>query len=79
VTVLAKKPSEPDDLNHISGKISFASYLGNTLRYEMETAAGIVLKADIGNPLAHEELSWGSDVNFAFTKSAALVIPDAES
>ena len=45
----------------------------------METAAGIVLKADIGNPLAHEELSWGSDVNFAFTKSAALVIPDAES
>ena len=52
---------------------------GNTLRYEMETAAGIVLKADIGNPLAHEELSWGSDVNFAFTKSAALVIPDAES
>jgi ABC-type Fe3+/spermidine/putrescine transport system ATPase subunit len=62
--------------NHIHGKISFASYLGNTLRYEMDHPTGALLKADIKNPLQHEELGWGSDVYFCFPKSAALVIPD---
>lgn len=62
--------------NIIRGKIGFASYMGNTLRYEMEHATGLVLKADIRNPLHREELGWGTDVYFAFPKSAALVIPD---
>jgi len=35
-----------------------------------------LLKADVKNPLHHEELSWGSDVYFCFPKSAALVIAD---
>lgn len=63
--------------NLIPGKISFASYMGNALRYEMEHATKFVLKADVVNPLEHEELAWGTDVFFSFPKSAALVIPDA--
>ncbi len=64
-------------LNRISGKITFASYLGNTLRYEMEHEAGAVLKADVKNPMSHDELAWGTTICFAFPKSAALVIPDS--
>ena len=74
VEVHTAQPSLQD--NHIHGKIGFASYMGNTLRYEMEHPAGVLLKADIKNPLRHEELGWGSDVYFSFPKSAALVIPD---
>jgi spermidine/putrescine ABC transporter ATP-binding subunit len=74
VEVHAVQPPGQD--NHIQGNISFASYMGNTLRYEMEHPAGFLLKADIKNPLQHEELGWGSDVHFCFPKSAALVIPD---
>ena len=66
----------PTQDNHVRGKIGFASYMGNTLRYEMELPAGVILKADIKNPLQHEVLSWGSDVYFCFSKSASLVIPD---
>jgi ABC-type Fe3+/spermidine/putrescine transport system ATPase subunit len=69
------EPPSPED-NGIEGKISFASYMGSTLRYEMEHPAGFLLKADIKNPLHHEELGWGSDVYFCFPKSAALVIAD---
>jgi iron(III) transport system ATP-binding protein len=74
VEVHTAQPSLQD--NHIHGKIGFASYMGNTLRYEMEHPAGVLLKADVKNPLQHEELGWGSDVYFSFPKSAALVIPD---
>jgi ABC-type Fe3+/spermidine/putrescine transport system ATPase subunit len=74
VEVHTAQPSLQD--NHIHGKIGFASYMGNTLRYEMEHPGGVILKADVKNPLQHEELSWGSDVYFSFPKSAALVIPD---
>lgn len=66
-----------DDLNRVRGKITFASYMGNTLRYEMEPEAGTLLKADIKNPLSHEELPWGTTVDFGFSKSSALVIPDS--
>ncbi|HNV19389.1 MAG TPA: TOBE domain-containing protein, partial [Rectinema sp.] len=74
VEVHTMPPSSQDNIIH--GKIGFASYMGNTLRYEMELPAGVILKADIKNPLQHEVLGWGSDVYFCFPKSAALVIPD---
>lgn len=74
VEVGTEQPS-PEE-NCIQGKISFASYMGSTLRYEMDHPAGFLLKADIKNPLHHEELGWGSDVYFCFPRSAALVIAD---
>src|SRR5262245_5269972 len=35
------------DDNAASGRIAFASYLGNTLRYDIETPSGALLKADV--------------------------------
>jgi len=72
--VHTEEPSSNE--NKVPGKISFASYMGDTLRYEMEHSAGLLLKADIKDPLHHKELAWGSAVFFSFSKQAALVIPD---
>jgi len=76
IRVLTEKPQDPG--NHIN-KISFASYMGDTLRYEMEHAEGLLLKADIKDPLHHKELAWGTPVWFSFQKSAALIIPGNNS
>ena len=39
------------------------SYLGNTLRYDVETAAGLVLKVDVRDPWHHEPLPVGQPVH----------------
>ncbi|HOG52688.1 MAG TPA: ABC transporter ATP-binding protein [Bacillota bacterium] len=62
--------------NLLEGKVSFVSYMGNALRYEVEHAGGLFSKADIKDPLGHKELSWGTHVKLGFPKSAALIIPD---
>ena len=49
----------PADGNVVRGRISFASYLGNTLRYDVEARGGQVLKADIRDPWHHEPLPSG--------------------
>ena len=38
--------------NVVAGRVALASYLGNTLRYDVETAGGLVLKVDVARPLA---------------------------
>jgi hypothetical protein len=57
--VLAIRPENislglgPSGSNVVRGRIAFASYLGNTLRYDLETAGRQVLKADIQDPWHH--------------------------
>jgi len=68
--------SLPTD-NVFDGRIAFASYLGNTLRYDVETAGGLVLKVDIGDPWHHQPLGIGAPVRVGFAASVALTLPDA--
>jgi iron(III) transport system ATP-binding protein len=63
------------DGNRVCGRITLASYLGNTLRYDVE-AAGTALKADIRDPWHHEPLPVGSEVTLSFPPSVTLVLPD---
>ena len=49
----------PAEGNVVTGRVTLASYLGNTLRYDVETAGGHVLKADIRDPWHHELLPTG--------------------
>ena len=63
--------------NALKGKITFASYLGNTLRYDVEVAAGVVFKADIRDPWHHQELPVGTGVTLSFPVSSTLAIPVA--
>jgi len=63
--------------NVLSGKIVFSSYLGNTLRYDVEVAAGHTFKADIRDPWDHQELPLGSAVRLSFPIGSTLAIPAA--
>jgi iron(III) transport system ATP-binding protein len=62
--------------NTFAGRIVLASYLGSTLRYDVEVGDGIVLKVDVGDPWHHEVLPMGVAVHITFPASAALTLPD---
>ncbi len=62
------------DANRVAGRVTLASYLGNTLRYDVE-AGGATLKADIRDPWHHEPLAVGTEVTLAFPASVTLALP----
>src|SRR5688572_1214255 len=62
--------------NVVDGRVAFASYLGSTLRYDVQTAAGLVLKVDVGDAWHHEPLAVGAPVRVSFPASVALTLPD---
>jgi ABC-type Fe3+/spermidine/putrescine transport system ATPase subunit len=61
--------------NIVRGRIAFAAYLGNTLRYDVDAGQGLILKADVRDPWHHEELAAGAPVAVAFAASATVAIP----
>jgi ABC-type Fe3+/spermidine/putrescine transport system ATPase subunit len=62
--------------NRVAGHISLISYLGNTLRYDVETEPGLVLKADIRDPWHHDPLPVGRPVTLSFPPSVTLAVSD---
>jgi ABC-type Fe3+/spermidine/putrescine transport system ATPase subunit len=62
--------------NVVDGRVRLSAYLGNTLRYDVETATGTVLKADVGDPWHHAVLPPGQPVRLAFPASVTLVLRD---
>jgi ABC-type Fe3+/spermidine/putrescine transport system ATPase subunit len=62
--------------NVVDGKIVLASYLGSVLRYDVATAEGSILKADVRDPWHHVVLPAGQAVRLTFPASAALTLPD---
>ena len=62
--------------NAVEGKVLLASYLGNTLRYDVAVTDGSVLKVDIGDPWHHLPLAAGTAVRVTFPASVALALPD---
>ena len=75
VAIAAKGAATPGG-NVVPGRVSFVSYLGNTLRYDLETAAGLVLKADIRDPWHHDPLPIGREVTASFPASVTLAVTD---
>jgi iron(III) transport system ATP-binding protein len=61
--------------NAVDGKIVLASYLGS-VRYDVATAEGFVLKVDIRDPWHHVPLPAGQAVRLTFPSSVALTLPD---
>jgi ABC-type Fe3+/spermidine/putrescine transport system ATPase subunit len=62
--------------NALGGRVVLMSYLGNTLRYDIEVAGGPVLKVDVRDPWHHDPLPVGREVSVSFPASAALTLPD---
>ncbi|MGE5792083.1 MAG: ABC transporter ATP-binding protein [Bacteroidota bacterium] len=65
----------PAERNLVSGKIAFAAYLGNTLRYDVELGSGVTFKVDIRDPWHHEEIPVGAGIQVSFPASSTLAIP----
>jgi spermidine/putrescine ABC transporter ATP-binding subunit len=60
--------------NQVRGRITFAAYLGNALRYDVELAPGLVFKVDIRDPWHHELLSTGTQVTVGFPVTSTVAI-----
>jgi ABC-type Fe3+/spermidine/putrescine transport system ATPase subunit len=61
--------------NAVRGKIAFAAYLGNTLRYDVDLGGGVTFKADVRDALRHVELCGGTAVGLGFSVGATVAIP----
>lgn len=62
--------------NIIPGKIFFASYLGNILRYDVMTSSGILIKTDNKDPWHQPLLDIGTDVQLKVMPTSCLIIND---
>jgi iron(III) transport system ATP-binding protein len=61
--------------NVVNGKVAFAAYLGNTLRYDVDAGSGVVLKADVRDPWHHQQLATGAPVSVGFAAASTVAIP----
>jgi iron(III) transport system ATP-binding protein len=62
--------------NVFEGRVVVVSYLGSTLRYDVETAAGLVLRVDVRDAWHHRPLAVGQAVHVGFPASVALALRD---
>jgi spermidine/putrescine ABC transporter ATP-binding subunit len=76
VAIAAGPPAARAEGNVVVGRVTLASYLGNALRYDVETAGGHVLKADIRDPWHHDTLPAGAPVAVSFPASATLAVAE---
>jgi hypothetical protein len=61
----------------VKGHITFAAYLGHTLRYDVELAPGMVFKVDVRDPWHHELLPIGSAVTVTFPVTSTVAVVEA--
>jgi ABC-type Fe3+/spermidine/putrescine transport system ATPase subunit len=64
-----------ESLNCIPGAVSFASYIGNTVRYDVEIGQGLLFKVDVQNPWDHKPYPMGEKVYVSFPVKTSLGIP----
>jgi len=72
---ISQKEEKQKELNCIGGTVSFAYYIGNTIRYDVEINSGMLFKVDIQNPIEHKPFSIGEKVYVGFPAKTALGIP----
>jgi len=73
---VALGPAATGEGNRVAGRVSLVSYLGSTVRYDVETDAGLVLKADIRDAWHHDPLPVGRPVTLSFPSSVTLAVAD---
>jgi iron(III) transport system ATP-binding protein len=72
-----EKPDNGDSgpLNRVSGTVSFASYIGNTIRYDIELDRENIFKVDVQNPWNRQPFPLNERVNIYFPIPITLGIP----
>ena len=61
--------------NLAQGRIVFAAYLGNALRYDVDLGDGVLFKVDVRDPWHHEQLDMGAAVTLAFPATSTVAMP----
>jgi iron(III) transport system ATP-binding protein len=69
-----KKP-EGEPRNRLAGTVSFASYIGNTIRYDIELDRETIFKVDVQNPWNQQVFPIHERVNVYFPIPITLGIP----
>jgi spermidine/putrescine ABC transporter ATP-binding subunit len=62
------------DENAVRGRITFAAYLGNTLRYDVDLGSGVTFKADDRDPWHHDTRAADGEIELSFPIGATLAI-----
>jgi iron(III) transport system ATP-binding protein len=60
--------------NYVQGQITFAAYLGNTLRYDVDVGQGMIFKVDVRDPWHHEQLAMGAPVTVTFAATSTVAM-----
>ncbi|HBD09972.1 MAG TPA: spermidine/putrescine ABC transporter ATP-binding protein [Syntrophobacteraceae bacterium] len=72
---IGETPSAQDDANSMDGIISFASFIGNAIRYDVELGNGSIFRVDIQNPRNHKPYAVGEKATISFSVATTLAIP----
>ena len=64
-----------NETNRINGKVSFASYIGNAIRYDIELDLETIFKVDVQNPWNQQPFPIGEKVHVNFPIQITLGIP----
>jgi spermidine/putrescine ABC transporter ATP-binding subunit len=62
------------DHNCLEGRISFAAYMGNTLRYDVDVGQGVTFKVDIRDPWHHASHELNSKATVSFVASSTVAV-----
>ncbi len=74
-TSINQSENTQKEFNCITGTVSFASYIGNTIRYDVEINREIIFKVDIQNPWGYQPFSIGEKVYVSFPIKTTLGVP----
>ncbi len=72
---IGKTEDGPGEVNILPGTVNFASYIGNTIRYDIEIGNGKIFKVDVQNPWFHQVFPMGEKVWVNFPQQITLGIP----
>jgi spermidine/putrescine ABC transporter ATP-binding subunit len=72
---ISKSGEAEGGFNQIAGNVSFAYYIGNTIRYDVEVSEGLLCKVDVQDSWEHEVLPIGEKVHVRFPIKTTLGIP----
>jgi iron(III) transport system ATP-binding protein len=75
VASIGNSEETSDGMNQIAGKVSFASYIGNAIRYDIELDPETLFKVDVQNPWNQQPFPVGEKVYVRFPIQITLGIP----
>jgi len=75
VASIGNSEETSDGMNLIAGKVGFASYIGNAIRYDIELDPETLFKVDVQNPWNQQPFPIGQKVHVCFPVQITLGIP----